>query len=228
MRWIGAFVAGLLAGIALAVALLYVNPLSRQKLAEVDSTTLLSYEFGPATLSFTHGDQLGFDLQPRDVSPLWESTIRRSMLGMFVLHDLRGTPVAIASRAMKLSPQSNPLLRGVLVADHWLVTVPGAGSYFIESEDNVWPLIRDTFVDVNVLGGSWEGAQLYELSVGPDSRGAARLLGTSGRFAGVEGVAVHSLEVTDYADRSQLLYPVNGQLRLDARRPAQQAAAANP
>ena len=190
MKWIGAFVAGLLAGIALAFALLYVNPLSRQKLAEVDSTTLLSYEFGPATLSFTHGDQLGFDLQPRDVSALWESTIRRSMLGTFVLHDLRGTPVAIASRAMKLSPQSNPLLRGVLVADHWLVTVPGAGSYFIESEDNVWPLIRDTFVDVNLLGGSWEGSQLYELSVGPDSRGAARLLGTSGRFAGVEGVAV--------------------------------------
>ncbi len=228
MRWLGAFVVGMLAGIALACALLYVNPLSSQRLAPVDSTTLLSYEFGPATLSFTHGDQLGFDLQPRDVPALWESTIRRSMLGTFVLHDLQGAPVAIASRAMKLSTQSNPLLRGVLVADHWLVTVPGAGTYFIESEDNVWPLIRDTFVDVNLLGRSWEGSQFYELSIGPDSRGAARLLGTTGRFAGVEGVAVHSLEVTDYADRSQLLYPVNGQLRLDARRPAQQAAATNP
>ena len=228
MRWLGVFFAGLVAGAALALALLYFNPLSGQRLADVESTTLLSYEFGPATLSFTHGDQLGFDLQPRDVPALWESTIRRSMLGSFVLHDLQGTPVAIASRAMKISPESNPLLRGVLVADHWLVTVPGAGTYFIESEDNLWPIIRDTFVDVNLLGGSWDGSQLYQLSVGPDSRGAAKLLGTSGRFAGVEGVAVHSMEVTDYADRSQLLYPVNGQLRLDARRPSQQAAATNP
>ncbi len=228
MKWVGAFAVGLLAGVLAACALLYVNPLSGQRLAPVDSTTLLSYEFGPDTLSFTHGDQLGFDLQPRDVPALWESTIRRSMLGTFVLNDLKGTPVAVASRALKLSPRSNPLLRGVLLADHWLVTVPGAGTYFIESEENVWPLIRDTFVDVNLLGGTWEGTQLYELSIGPDNRGAASLVGTTGRFAGVQGVAVHSMELTDYAHRSQLLYPASGQLRLDVRRPTGQQAATTP
>lgn len=226
MKWVGAIIVGALVGILAGCMLLYLNPLSGQKLAPVESTTLLSYEFGPRTLSFTHGDQLGFDLQPRNIPALWEATIRRTMLGTFVLNDLQGSPVAVASRTLKLSPRSNPLLRGVVVADHWLVTVPGAGTYFIESEENVWPLIRDTFVDVNLLGGSWEGSQLYELSIGPDSRGAASLTGATGRFAGIEGVVVHSIEVKDYEHRSQLLYPVTGQLRLDARRTSQQAAAA--
>lgn len=226
MRWIGAFVAGCLGGVVLAAALLYLNPLSAQRTPAVDSTTLLSYEFGPGTLSFTHSDQLGFDLQPRDIPALWESTIKRTMLGTFVLNDLQGEPVGVASRALKLSSRSNPLLRGIVVADHWLVTVPGAGSYFIESEENLWPVIRDTFVDVNLLGGEWDGSQLYQLSVGPDERGAATIVGASGRFAGVEGVAVHAIEVDSYTSRSQLLNPIAGQLRLDVRRPApaQQAA----
>ncbi|MGD2167795.1 MAG: hypothetical protein PVF63_06775 [Gammaproteobacteria bacterium] len=224
MKWIIAFLLGILAGVAAAAVLLYVNPLSGQKLASVEGTTLLSYEFGPRTLSFTHGDQLGFDLQPRDVPTLWESTISRTMLGMFVLSDLQGSPVAVASRALKLSNDSNALTRGIVVADHWLVTVPGAGTYFIDSEENFWPVIRDTFVDVNLLGRDWEGARLYELSIGPDNRGAASLVGVSGRFAGVRGAAVHSIELRDYERTSQLLYPVAGQLRLDARRAEQQAA----
>jgi len=228
MKWLGAFIAGALAGVVAGAVLLYLNPLSNGKIAEVDSTTLLSYELGPRTLSFTHADQLGFDLQPRDVPALWESTINRTMLGTFVLNNLQGSPIAIASRAMKLSPRSNPLVRGIIVADHWLVTVPGAGTYFIESEDNVWPLIRDTFIDVNVLRGSWEGSQWYELSAGPHDRGAARVHGVSGRFAGLTGTAVHAVELNDYASRSQLLNPVNGQLRLDVRRPPQQTATVSP
>lgn len=223
MKWVGAFILGILAGILTGCVLLYLNPLSGQKLAEVDSTTLLSYEFGPRTLSFTHGNQLGFDLQPRDIPELWEATIRRTMLGSFVLYDLQGAPAAVASRAIKLSPKSNPLIRGIVAADHWLVTVPGAGSYFIESEENLWPLIRDTFVDVDLLGRAWETTH-YELSIGPDERGAATVTGASGRFAGAHGTAVHSLDLARYEHRSQLLYPATGQLRLDVRRPVQQAA----
>lgn len=225
MKWLGAFVLGLLAGVLAGFALLYVNPLSGQKVSEVDSTTLLSYELGPRTLSFTHGQQLGFDLHPRSVPALWESTIRRTMMGIFVLDDLRGEPAAIASRTMKLSPRSNPLLRGVVIADNWLVTVPGAGTYFIESEENLWPLLRDTAINVNLFGRQWEGERLYELSIGPDARGAGRLTGASGRFADVSGTAVHSLEVSDYRYPSQLQFPVTGQLRVDARRPGQAATA---
>jgi hypothetical protein len=224
MKWLGAFVLSLLVGVIAGCALLYLNPLSGQKLSEVESTTLLSYELGPQTLSFTHGQQLGFDLHPRDIPALWEATIRRTMMGTFVLKDLQGMPVAIASRAIKLSPRSNPLLRGIIVADDWLVTVPGAGTYFIESEENIWPLLRDTAINVNLLGLSWEGERLYELSVGPDSRGAARLTGASGRFAGVQGTAVHSIQLELYENASQLLFPANGQIRIDARRRPQPAA----
>ena len=226
MRWIGGFVLGILAGALVGLGLLYANPFTGEELPSVESTSLLRYELGPETLSLTHGDQLGFDLQPSDISALWESTIRRTMLGTFVLRDLRGDVVGIASRATKISPQSNPLIRGILTSDHWLVTVPGAGSYFIESNDNIWPLLRDTFVKVNLLGRSWSGTRHFELTSGPDPNGAAVLTGASGRFAGVSGSAVHSVDIERYARASQLQYPVTGQLRLEVRRPAQQAATA--
>ena len=225
MKWVGAFIAGLLAGGIAALALLFVNPFSGERLAAAESTSLLSYEFGPSTLSLTHGGQLGFELQPGDVPTLWETTIRRTMLGTFVLRDLQGNAVGVASRSMRISADSNFLTNGLLTADHWLVTLPGVGSYFIEANDNVWPLLRDTWVKVNLLGRDWTGPRHFELSVGPSSNGAARLTGTSGRFAGVAGTAVHSVDIDRYQNMSQLASPTTGQLRLDVRRPQQTATA---
>mgnify|MGYP000084283883 CR=1 FL=1 len=120
---------------------------------------------------------------------------------------------------------SNFLTNGLLTADHWLVTLPGAGSYFIEANDNVWPLLRDTWVNVNLLGRTWSGPRHFELSAGPGSNGAARVTGTSGRFAGVSGSAVHSVDVDRYERLSQFASPTRGQLRLDVRRPQQTATA---
>ncbi|MGD8810712.1 MAG: hypothetical protein PVG24_13970 [Gammaproteobacteria bacterium] len=221
MRWVGAFFVGLLVGVTAAFALLYFNPLSRQAHAQAESTALLDYEFGPSTLALTHGDQLGFDLQPQNIQVLWESTIRRSMLGMFVLENLQGSPVGIASRALKLSSRSNALIRGLVVDDYWLVTIPGAGNYFIESQENIWPLVRDTVVDVNLLKRTWRGVQRYELSIGPNSDGTAKVTGTSGRFAGTAGTVVHSLELSRYEHVSQQQSPAYGQLRVNLRRSEQ-------
>ena len=106
MRWFGAFAAGAIAGIIAALALLYFNPLSGERSTTVASTTVLAYELGPAALSLTHGEQLGFDLQPADVPVLWEATIRRMLLGAFVLRDQQGDAVGVASRAVRLSPKA--------------------------------------------------------------------------------------------------------------------------
>jgi hypothetical protein len=224
MKWVGALFSGLIVGAIAAFALLYFNPLSGERFAEVESTSLLSYELGPDTLSFTHGDQLGFDLQPDGIQALWEASIRRSMLGTFVLRDLEGNAVGIASRALKLSSLSNPLLSGIVAADHWLVTVPGEGSYFIESNENLWPLVRDTVIDVNLLRRAWSGTQQYELSIGPNGDGTAKVTGASGRFAGFSGTVVHSLELSEYEHFSQLQFPAKGQLRLDLQPQSDQVA----
>jgi len=221
MKWIGAFFVGLLAGVVAALAFVYFNPLAGEDFPQVDSTALLNYEFGPSTLSLTHGGQLGFDLQPKDVPALWESTIRRSVLGIFVLENLQGSPVGIASRTLRLSSHSNLLLRGLVADDHWLVTIPGAGSYFVEARENIWPLIRDTFLDVTLLHRRWSGAQRYELTIGPNRDGSALVTGASGRFAGTAGSAAHSVELSSYENASQLRFPSQGQLRLDLRRTAE-------
>ena len=218
MRWIGAFFAGLLTGLIAGCAVVYFNPLAGEDFSQAESTALLGYEFGPSTLSLTHGGQLGIDLQPKDIQALWESTIRRTMLGTFVLENLQGSPVGIASRAVKLSPRSNPLLRGLVADDHWLVTIPGAGSYFVESRENIWPVIRGTIVDVNLLQRKWSGTRRYELTIGPNRDGSARVTGVGGRFDGTQGSALHSIELSDYENLSQLQFPSSGQLRLDLRR----------
>jgi len=137
------------------------------------------------------------------------------LLGAFVLRDQQGDAVGVASRAVRLSPQSNALMRGILTDDHWLVTVPGTGSYFIESLENIWPLLRATVVDVNLLRQTWTQARHFELSAGPLESGAARLTGTTGRFAGTTGTALHAVDIENYARMSQLQYPIEGQLRLD-------------
>jgi len=218
MKWIGAFFFGLLAGAIAGLAFLYFNPLAGEEFPQMESTALLDYEFGPSTLALTHGGQLGFDLQPKDVPALWESTIRRTVLGIFVLENLQGSPVGIASRALKLSSQSNLLLRGLVADDHWLVTIPGAGSYFVESRENIWPLIRDTLIDVTLLHRRWSGTRRYELTIGPNRDGSALVTGASGHFAGTAGSVAHSVELSGYENPSQLRFPSKGQLRLDLRR----------
>jgi len=225
MKWLGAFVVGVTLGVLTGLAALYFNPLSGERATTAAAAEVLSYEFGPNTLALTHGEQLGFDLQPSDVQVLWEATISRSLLGTFVLRDQQGNALGIASRAVKLSADSNLLVAGVMTADHWLVTIPGVGSYFIESNDNIWPLIRDTVIDVNVLHRTWGGMQHYELSAGPLDNGAARVTGTSGRFLGVTGSAIHAIDLENYARTSQLLYPIRGEWRIGLNAPAPQAAA---
>ena len=47
---------------------------------------------------------------------------------------------------MATSADTDLLLRGVLVSDHWLVTIPSEGTLFVRAESNAWPFLKNTLV----------------------------------------------------------------------------------
>jgi hypothetical protein len=119
------------------------------------------------------------------------------MLNVLVLEDADGVPQGIASRVSVPSPETNLLLRGIIVADHWLVTAPGRGSLFVEAKNNVWPLVKDT-LPVDYLDRQWRGATRYPVTVGPQRRGGGVVVGATGEWAALEGAAREVYDVTRY------------------------------
>ena len=73
---------------------------------------------------------------------LWEETIDRTAVLGLVLNDAANQPAALASRLMATSAETDLLLRGVLVSDHWLVTIPSEGTLFVRADSNAWPFLK--------------------------------------------------------------------------------------
>src|SRR5690606_14454900 len=134
-----------------------------------------------------------------EVEPLWESAIRSTSLATLVLRGESGAPHVVASRITSPSKRTDLLTTGVLANDHWLVSVPGEGAFFVVAETNVSTIAKDTFVAVELLGREWPGRRTYAPIEGPDINGTARVIGASGGFAGRVGRALERYEVVRFA-----------------------------
>jgi hypothetical protein len=104
--------------------------------------------------------------------------------------------VALASRLLSTSADTDLLLRGVLVSDHWLVTILGEGTLFVHADSNAWPFLKQTLVPVWYLDRAWSGPAEYWPTVGPGADAAADVVGVAGSFTGREGRAVERYEVS--------------------------------
>lgn len=220
MKWVITWLLGVLCGIAVAAALTYVNPLLNANGDAFAGTASLRYELGPDTLSFAQGGALDAYATPSGAPQLWESTIAGTAFAMLAMRDRTDRSVAIASRMSRLSARTNPVMAGVIMADAWLVTVPGAGSYFIDAQENVWPLLRDTLVDVGLLRQSWSGVRRYVTTIGPDTSDAAVVTGATGRFVGIGGRASNAFEIDGFTSLRDIGEPLRGELSLDIGRAA--------
>jgi hypothetical protein len=150
-------------------------------------------------VALSHAEQLGLPSIPDDVPLLWESGIAGTMLGVVNLGADAGAARAIASRISVPSMRTNLLLEGVLVDDYWLVTMPGQGSLFVETEGNYWPLLKDTIIPVGFLKRPWAGTAEYRPTRGPGPGRSGELVGATGRFAGRTGGASESLVLERYS-----------------------------
>lgn len=196
MRYVVVTLLGILLGAACAAAGLYYNPFTEVRELPPKESWTLSYDFpGGSTLALTHAGQLGLPRIPTDVEALWEAAVTDIVLNVLVLEDEHGAPHAMASRISVPSQETDLLLRGFIISEHWLITVPGQGTLFVDGENNLWPFLKEAVIPVRYLGQEWRAPARYPVTIGPTGGRTAEVVGVSGAFAGVSGSALESYEL---------------------------------
>jgi hypothetical protein len=215
MKYLGVWLFGALVGAAAAAVLVYYNPLTeRGGGTSFDGAWALEYDFpDESAIAFTHDGHLNLPAMHREREPLWERSISALRIDALTLNSSDGVPTALVSRISAPSPETDLLLRGVVVSDLWLISVPGQGSLVVHGENNLWPLLKDSFVHVGLLRGEWRGPAEYAVTAGPIGRGAAEVYGVSGRFAGLRGTAGESYELRGF-DREKGIEAMRGKLAI--------------
>ena len=205
MRHLLVAIVGLVVGAAAAGAVLYFNPLSEKSAAQPQATDrVLHYSLPDQVLEFAVGEDARVFGQYTGQDSLWEETIDRTAVLGLLLNDGANQPAAIASRLMATSADTDLLLRGVLVSDHWLVTIPGEGTLFVRAESNAWPFLKETLVPVWYLDRPWNGPAEYWPTVGPGSDESGVALGITGALRGSEGTVVEHYEISALDPKREL------------------------
>jgi hypothetical protein len=216
MKYLLVAVLGVLVGAAGAVAVVYFNPLSETVAALPEtSDRVYRYSLPDHVLAFALGEDARPFGEPGSEGPLWEETVDRTAAVGLVLNDGNNQPAAIASRLIAVSPDTDLLLRGVLLNDYWLVTAPGEGTLFVQADANAWPFVKETLLPV-YLDRAWTGPAEYSPTVGPAADRAGLVLGTAGTLQG-EGRAVERLTLTAF-DKGRAA-AATGELHLDLPEP---------
>lgn len=211
MKYLAIAVFGLLLGAAAAGAVLYFNPLTAERAPVTDHYDgAWRYALPQDAWTFVRGAGTYLPDERAPTGELWEKSIQRSAMLGLRLRDAEGNPSAVASRLLASSRDTDLLLRGLLVADHWLITVPGEGSVFVRAQSNIWPFLRDTVIPVRYFDRPWEGPLELKPTAGPHSTRAAIAIGATGSFASVRGEAAEVYRLKDVAPIS-----ADGALLLD-------------
>ncbi|RPI62329.1 MAG: hypothetical protein EHM50_04170 [Lysobacterales bacterium] len=223
MKYLFVAIVGLVLGAAGASVVLYYNPLAAKSAPMPNQTDrVLRYSLPDHVLGFAVGEDARLFGQDTGDDSLWEETIDRAAVLALVLNDGSSQPAALASRLLSTSAETDLLLRGVLVSDHWLVTVPGEGTLFVQADSNAWPFLKETLVPVWYLDRPWSGPTEYWPTVGPRPDDSAHVVGVTGLFSGSEGSAVERYEVT-VLDPQREVAIAKGELHLNL--PGPQVAA---
>jgi hypothetical protein len=214
MKYVLGIVIGAVLGFVLGLGALYVNPMTGAGPAQPSDGWTFSYAYPDGgSLLLTHRGMRGLPLQPSGAPRLWERSIDDSVLNVLLLHGANGAPDAVATRLAKPSRRTDLLLNGAIVDDYWLVTVPGRGSFFVQSDDNFWPLLKDTLVP-RLFGHLGRAAASYSPTVGPAPGGRAVVFGAGGGFAAMRGSAAESYASIGVNGRHGL-QRVSGRLQVD-------------
>jgi len=199
MKYLLVVLLGLLLGAAGAGATLYYNPFSAATAGMPNATDrVLHYSLPDHVLAFALGDAARWFGQDTGDDSLWEDTIDRTGVLGLVLNDASNQPAAIASRLMAASSETDLLLRGVLLSDYWLVSIPGEGTLFMRADSNAWPFLKETLVPVWYFDRPWKGPSEYWPTVGPGAENNGVVVGVSGIFRGSEGSVVERYELTAF------------------------------
>jgi hypothetical protein len=219
MRHLIVAIVGLVLGVAAAAGVLYVNPLADKSAPPPNpAARVLSYSLPDHVLGFSVGEDARLLGQDTGDDSLWEETIDRAAVLGLVLNGADSRPAAIASTLLAASSETDLLRNGVLVSEHWLVTIPGEGTVFVHANSNAWPLLKETLVPVWYFDRPFEAPAEYWPTVGPNSDDSARVIGLTGSLRGSEGSAVERYELAAL-DRQRRLALAKGELHLNLAGP---------
>jgi hypothetical protein len=219
MKYLMVAILGLVLGAAAAGVALYLNPLSEGSAPMPNVTDrVLSYSLPNHVLEFAVGEDVRLFAQDPGDDSLWEETIARSAVLGLVLNDSSNQPAALASRLLSASTETDLLLRGVVVSDHWLVTIPGEGTLFVRADSNAWPFMKERLLPVWYLDQPWSGPAEYWPTVGPGADESGDVIGIAGAFRNSAGSAVEHYEVTSL-DPARKAAHANGELHLNLSGP---------
>lgn len=212
MKYVLSLILGLLLGAATALVGIYFNPLTQGRAGVKEGFDWrLDYELTPSqSWLFTHDDRLDLPVVPGNAPLLFEQGIRGTLLAAMPLRGDAGLATAAASRISVPSAETEFLRSGLVVEDHWLISVPGRGTLYVHSLNNQWPLLRDTVVRVDWLRRQFSAGS-YDPTRGPAPEGAD-VIGLSGSFDGARGHAYERLTLASYHGSLETL---TGQLMID-------------
>lgn len=196
MKYFLSLLIGLALGIATASAALFYNPLTLGKAGDTKGELVFNYSFAPsAALLAIHDNTLSLPVVPVDAPLLWEGGLKGSYLAVLPLDTDAGNG-AVATR-LTIPSETELLKTGVIAQDYWLVSVPDAGSLFVEATSNYWPLLRDTAVRIDLFRREWTGPQTFEPTRGPVD-GAAKVIGLTGHYTAGTGRGTDRLALESY------------------------------
>jgi hypothetical protein len=196
MKYVVGLLLGLCLGIGAGAALIYFNPLTRDTaLSGPAPARAFSYALDGGRLLVSTRDSVpGLPLMPGERPALWERGVRGIVLESFVIDDGDGRAAAVATRLVVPSPDSDGIQAGLLTDDQWLITLPGRGSLIAAGRSNIWPLLRDSVVRVDMLKRDWDGPKTYGMLRG----GSAVITGASGDYLGIRGALTETTTLADY------------------------------
>lgn len=205
MKYLIALALGMVAGVALFVALLYFNPLtSKNSLSPLSVTDneLISLNYSAVaadSLIYTNDGESTIKPYPAKVLQLWEPPIRNTDAIVTMLTDSRNETVGIGIKFSSDSERTRVLNAQALVDSVWHIYLPGRGSLFVQQRENYWNYLRDVVLPARWSSSdSWRGIWNGNITAGPGALRTARVIGGSGEFSGLETEGVESLAAKAY------------------------------
>lgn len=213
---------GLLTGVAIAIGVLFYNPLTGQaslsplSVSDRQQMTLNYSAVSEDSIVLTNdGESRGsfltsvhpllrywraWERYPAKVLQLWEEPISQTDALVTVLRDSRNESVGIGVKFSSRSERTQVLNGEALVDSAWYIYLPGQGTMLIEQSENHWAFIREIVIPAYWSSGeNWRGTWHGTISNGPGTLGSARVHGSSGRFAGLKSDALETLSAKAYS-----------------------------
>ena len=208
-RHLLALFAGIVTGVLLFAAILYLNPFTARNTLSplsVSDNEIITFNYSAVAddaIVFTNDGESQVSPNPSKVLQLWEPTVSSTAAMVTTLKDSRNSRAAIAVKFSSKSEASNIFDGKIMVNSVWHIFAPGQGTLFIEQQENYWSYLRKIVVPAYwSAGDSWKGNWTGNITAGPGPLGTARVVGGSGIFAGLEMDGVESLSARAYSVES--------------------------